>query len=190
MATNCICTTFSDAARQEKGKPENQGCNIRIGYKRHVLFHDDAVIDQWPPQVLTRPKQIFIGFWNVQGFGSKLESFHILSWLLRHNAVVLSGRKTTLPLSVPGFKVIPGASRHANRGGVVVLIRNYLTDRVIAIDTTCEDQVWFKFNFMPDRYCLEGVTLPHRTQCTFQSKVLLLCRVNAWNRLNMLFFSR
>ncbi len=38
---------FQDAAAVEKGRPENQGCNIRLDVKERNLYRDDTVIDKW-----------------------------------------------------------------------------------------------------------------------------------------------
>ena len=34
---------------QEKNKPENVGHNIRIDYKRRIVYKDDVIIDKWRP---------------------------------------------------------------------------------------------------------------------------------------------
>ncbi len=40
---------LKDAEEEEKRRPSNAGCNIRLDYRERVLYRDGVVIDKWRP---------------------------------------------------------------------------------------------------------------------------------------------
>lgn len=40
---------LKDAEEEEKRKPTNEGCNIRLDYRERVLYRDGVEIDRWRP---------------------------------------------------------------------------------------------------------------------------------------------
>ena len=90
-----------------------------------------------------------LGFWNVNGIRNKLESRNVLQWLLKHDIIFLSETKTNCDFHVPGFNVIIGKMKSPNRGGVALLVRNALSDKISFVDVSYSEQIWAKFSFLP-----------------------------------------
>lgn len=40
---------LKEAEKEEKRKPSNVGCNIRLDFKERVLYKDGVIIDKWQP---------------------------------------------------------------------------------------------------------------------------------------------
>ena len=82
-----------------------------------------------------------LGFWNVNGIRNKLESRNVLQWLLKHDIIFLSETKTNCDFHVPGFNVIIGKMKSPNRGGVALLVRNALSDKISFVDVSYSEQI-------------------------------------------------
>ena len=52
--------------------------------------------------------------------------------------------KSNVNLSIPGFHCIRGTTASPNRGGVALLIKNYIFDRISRVDISVDDQIWFE----------------------------------------------
>lgn len=55
-----------------------------------------------------------------------------------------------MSVSFPGYRSYKSAVRGSSqRGGTVVMVKNYLYDHIRNIDTSVEDQIWLQFRFAP-----------------------------------------
>ena len=70
-------------------------------------------------------------------------------WIHNYDIIFLCETATNVVFSVPGYHVITGKTTVPNRGGVVILVKNYLYEYITAVDITVNDQIWFAFSFMP-----------------------------------------
>ena len=73
----------------------------------------------------------------------------MLQWLLKHDIIFLSETKTNCDFHVPGFNVIIGKTKSPNCGGVALLVRNALSDKISFVDVSYSEQIWAKFSFLP-----------------------------------------
>jgi hypothetical protein len=96
------------------------------------------------------PKYLKVGHWNIQGLRNKTDNINIINWFLEHDIVFLNELKTRLKFSVPGFSVYRAKTVNPHRGGVAVLIKNYLEEYLTSVDTEGNDIVWLTFSFMPN----------------------------------------
>ena len=71
-------------------------------------------------------------------------------WIQRHDVIFLCEIATSVSISVPGFYVIQGKTVTCNRGGVAILVKNYLYEYIHGVDLTMNDQIWFSISFLPD----------------------------------------
>ena len=74
----------------------------------------------------------------------------MLQWLIKHDFVFTCENFTDKQFNVPGYYVISGKSKAPNRGGVALIIRNYLVDHLLNVDISTEEQIWFTFDFLPN----------------------------------------
>ena len=71
--------------------------------------------------------------------------------LLQYDVISLSETKTQMSISLPGFATFRCISSVSpNRGGVAVLVKNYLVRYVSDTDFSAIDQVWMKFRCFPN----------------------------------------
>ena len=82
--------------------------------------------------------------WNINGAKNKLENIQVYNFLSSFDIISLNEVKSSMYISIPGYvsfksKLVSGAA--AQRGGTVVLVRNYLSKQVYNIDNNIIDQV-------------------------------------------------
>ena len=94
-------------------------------------------------------KYISIATLNIHGVRNKLESQFMTQWIHNYDIIFLCETATNVVFSVPGYHVITRKTAVPNRGGVVILVKNYLYEYITAVDITVNDQIWFAFSFMP-----------------------------------------
>ncbi len=71
--------------------------------------------------------------------------------LQEYDVVALSEVKTALPVRMPGYVTYQGkAVGSAGRGGIVILVKNWLSDFVYNVDITIEDQIWLQLRNMDE----------------------------------------
>lgn len=93
--------------------------------------------------------------WNINGAKTKLEKDIVQSVLLEYDIISLNEVKTSLPVSLPGYLAFrSNVNRSAERGGTTVLVKNYLANYVVSVQTDVSDQVWVRFRCIPK--CLFG----------------------------------
>ena len=95
-------------------------------------------------------KQLVVGFWNNHGIQNKIESPVVQNWITKHDIIFLCETKTSTNFSVPDFRVVSGKTTNPNRGGVVFLIKNYLSERVTKVDISMDNQIWFELSDIPN----------------------------------------
>lgn len=67
-----------------------------------------------------------------------------------YDIISLNEVKTAWPVSFPGFMTVKSNCKGTReRGGTVILIRNWLSKGIKLVDTAIEDQVWLQFTFAP-----------------------------------------
>ena len=70
-------------------------------------------------------------------------------WIHNYDIIFLCETATNGVFSVPWYHVITGKTAVPNRGGVVILVKNYLYEYITAVVITVNAQIWFAFSFMP-----------------------------------------
>ncbi len=102
------------------------------------------------PGFLGRPQQeskLKIVSWNVNAARTKLEKQVVQSFLINYDIIRINETKTSLPLSIPGYKYYKSLHvQEAHRGGTAVFIKNYLTPFITNMDQSVIDQVWIQFS--------------------------------------------
>ena len=102
---------------------------------------------------LGRPQQhvlkIKLVSWNVNGVRCKLENNRVQDFLLQY-IICLNEVKTPLRVCLPGYvSYLSNNKVSPYRGGTVVMIKNYLAQSAMSVDTGFVDQVWFKLRCVP-----------------------------------------
>ena len=92
---------------------------------------------------------LYIGSFNIHGVGSKLERSIVKGWFILHEIVLICETHTNKKLTFPGYKAIYGVNENPLRGGVIVFVKNHLAQYITNIDTSEQDQIWFRFTFLP-----------------------------------------
>ena len=82
-----------------------------------------------------------------------LKIYKYITFLSSFDIISLNEVKSSMHISIPGY--VPFKSKHvsgaaAQRGGTVVLVRNYLSRQVYNIDNNIIDQVWFQIQCVPN----------------------------------------
>ena len=89
--------------------------------------------------------------WNINGVRTKLEKKQVQDFLLGYDIISLNEVKTSLSVSFPGFVSYRSeTSGSSERGGTVVLIKNCLSNFILNVDTSIQEQVWIRFRFAPN----------------------------------------
>ena len=102
---------------------------------------------------------MIIGFWNINTIRNKLENDTVLQWIHQNDIVVLGEIKVAKLPHIPGFVPIIAKTVNTRRGGLAVLIKNYLYPDVYHIDRTVNDQIWFSLSSAPQvRFCGAYIT--------------------------------
>ena len=79
----------------------------------------------------------------------------VQSVLLNYDIISLNEVKTSLPVSFPGYVSFKSEVRgSAERGGTVILVKDYLSKYVTDLDINKEDQIWVQFRCV--QKCLFG----------------------------------
>lgn len=102
-----------------------------------------------------RKRELKVISWNVNGVRTKLEKNVVVDMLKVYDVISLNEVKTQMPVLFPGYVSYKSDVRGSKeRGGTVVLIKNYLFKDIASVDTSVKEQVWLKFRSMPK--CLFG----------------------------------
>ena len=88
--------------------------------------------------------------WNVNGVKTKLEKGGVQNLLLNYDLISSNEVKTPLQVNFPGYvsykSDVMGSSE---RGGTVLMVKNYLVKEIVSIDTSVKEQVWVEFRCVP-----------------------------------------
>ena len=87
--------------------------------------------------------------WNIHGLKDKLETDWLSSILRGNDFVFLTETKTSETPSLSGFKVINNPAKASHRGGLAVLIKNYMFRNVCKIDKSYEGLIVFELDNLP-----------------------------------------
>ncbi len=88
--------------------------------------------------------------WNINGVKTKLEKNCVQEFLLKYDIIGLNEVKTASSVSFPGYFTYRSAVRGSKeRGGTVLLVKNYVSHLVAEIDTSIEEQIWGKLKCAP-----------------------------------------
>ena len=86
----------------------------------------------------------------MNGLRNKFESQIVLSWMNRHDIVVLSEIHRATVKHAPGFiPIVANNPSPNNRGGLVVLFKYSVYPEVFDIDKSVPEQVWFRLRSVP-----------------------------------------
>ena len=102
---------------------------------------------------ITRPQHgrtIKILSWNINGAKTKLEKKHVVELLQRYDIISLNEVMTPLPVVFPGYVSYKSSVRGSDeRGGTVLLIKNYLSKSIVSVDVGIQDQIWIQLRHAP-----------------------------------------
>ena len=87
--------------------------------------------------------------WNIQGVRDKLETEWVRNILQRSTFIFLTETKTSEEPRLSGFKTINNPAKSSHRGGVAVLVKNFIFSSVCKIDKSYEGVVVFELNNIP-----------------------------------------
>ena len=88
--------------------------------------------------------------WNINGVRTKLEEQCVQDYLLKYDIVCLNEVKTPLRVCLPGYiSYMSNNKMSPHRGGTVIMVKNYLAQSTLRVDTGTEDQVWLHFRSPP-----------------------------------------
>ena len=88
--------------------------------------------------------------WNINGVRTILEKQSVQNFLMNYGIVCMNKVKTSLRVSLPGYaSFMSNNKRSPHRGGTVVMVRNYLAQSVMNVDTNTMDQRWLQFRCVP-----------------------------------------
>lgn len=88
--------------------------------------------------------------WNINGVRTKLEKHCVQDFLMKYDIVCLNEVKTPLRVCLPGYvSYMSNNKTSPHRGGTVVMVKNYLAQSTLRVDTSTEDQVWLQFRSLP-----------------------------------------
>ena len=94
-----------------------------------------------------RTKKIKVISWNINRVCTKLEKENVYRMLSEYDIIALSEVKTNLPVRLPGFVTYRGKTvGTSDRGGIVVLIKNNLSNYVYNVDVSIGDQIWLQLS--------------------------------------------
>ena len=89
--------------------------------------------------------------WNINSVRTKLEKVKVDEMLRGYDIVSLSEVKTDLPIHLPGYVPYRGKTVGvAERGGIVLLIKNCLCNYVQSVDLSIGDQIWLQLSNFED----------------------------------------
>ena len=110
--------------------------------------------------------------WNINGIKNKLDNANVYLFVSQFDIVVISETKRT-DILVPGFTVKNnvGNISHAHRGGVSVLVKNYLESELHSLDYNTDDQIWFQLKCFP-KWIFGGIYIPPSDSPYFQHSSL------------------
>ena len=95
-------------------------------------------------------KSVSILSWNINSVRTKLEKDSVRDLLYKYDLISLNEIKTPLPVSLPGYVTFTSSVRGTpERGGTVLLIKNYLSKWIANVDTSVEDQIWLQLSIAP-----------------------------------------
>ena len=115
-------------------------------------------------------RKIRIICWNINRVCTKLEKTDVFEILTDYDVIALSETKTCLPVRLPGYVSYRGKSLGSDeRGGMVVLVKNYLSDFVCDFDGSIGDQVWLLGSVTSLQVSPSTIPMMHSLQCMKRS---------------------
>ncbi len=88
--------------------------------------------------------------WNINNVYTKLEKRNVQEMLLDYDLISLNEVKTSLPVTFPGYVTYRSKMvGSVNRGGTVLLVKNYMEKYIESLDISVVDQVWVKLHILP-----------------------------------------
>ena len=88
-----------------------------------------------------------------------MENDAVLEWVQQHDIVVLGEIKIAKLPHIPGYVPIIAKTMNSTRGGLAVLVKNYLHKDVYNVDRIVNDQIWFSLYSVPNvRFCGAYIT--------------------------------
>jgi exonuclease III len=87
--------------------------------------------------------------WNIQGSKNKLECPRVITFLSTFDVICLHEIKTPLTLHLPGFTYHRADSDSPHRGGTAIMIKNFLAQHIVQVNTPCTDCIIVKLRNLP-----------------------------------------
>ena len=104
--------------------------------------------------------QLKICSWNIAGLKDKLQDENILRFIMEFDVIFIQESKRYFHLNVPGFNVYTNVSTAGqHRGGMVMLLKCYLSDEVLNVNTDDESQIWLTMSWWPS-FKFGGIYIP------------------------------
>ena len=109
---------------------------------------------------MTTIRQIKMCSWNIAGAREKLQNERIHKFLCEFDIIWILETKCIKSKKVPGFITYDNPSVHgSHRGGVLLLVKNYLEKYILNVNTSLESQIWLELSIYP-KISFGGVYIP------------------------------
>ena len=109
-------------------------------------------------------------YWNVHNVKDKLENDYVIKALSKVDVIWLSELRSDFDIHLPGYRSFRNSVRYPNHGGIILLIKDYLSDQINEIKFNNDDFIYFSFISIPDvAFC--GVYSPPDDSKYFDMKV-------------------
>ena len=120
---------------------------------------------------VTSIKSIKLCSWNIAGARDKLENESISKFLEQYDIIWLSETKRMISADMSGFISYYNPSVHGkHRGGILLLVKNYLQKYILKVNMNLESQIWLEFSFFPN-ISFGGVYIPPEDSQFFFTKL-------------------
>ncbi len=98
--------------------------------------------------------------WNIGGILDKFLKEAVLKYILEFDAVWILELKTGTDIQIPGFCVFRNIDETCpHRGGIALLVKNYLQPYIDQVDITTPGQIWLGLRCAPN-YSMGGCYIP------------------------------
>ena len=82
-------------------------------------------------------------YWNVHNVKDKLENDYVIKALSEADVIWLSELRSGRDVHLPGYRSFINSVRYPNHGGIILLIKDYLSDQIKEIKFNNDDFIYF-----------------------------------------------
>ena len=109
--------------------------------------------------------------WNIAGVKDKLTQENFEKFLRQYDVIWILETKLIKSTKISGFISYYNPSAYGeHRGGILLLVKNYLEKYIVKVTTNLESQIWLELSIYP-KTSFEGVYIPP-TDSTFYDQSL------------------